>query len=88
MVPAGHWGYFKGFCEPPVTQDLDKPTNAEQEEAQQWECKDEITQCLLSQHLPDKISMDMDAYPTVKEQYISKKQLYLLAFYVSYMCLM
>ena len=31
MVPAGHWGYFKGSCKPPVTQDLDKLTNAEQE---------------------------------------------------------
>ena len=68
MVLAGRWGYFKGSCKPPVAQDPDKPTDTEKEEAQRWECKDEIVQCLLGQHLPDEISMDMDAYLTVKEQ--------------------
>ena len=69
MVLAGRWGYFKGSCKPPVAQDPDKPTNAEKEEAQRWEREDEIAQCLLGQRLPDEISMDMEAYPTVKEQW-------------------
>ena len=69
MVLAGRWGYFKGSCKPPVAQDPDKPTDTEKEEAQRWEREDEIAQCLLGQRLPDEISMDMDAYPTVKEQW-------------------
>jgi len=69
MVLAGHWGYFKGTTMAPVPQDPSNPTNAETLEAQRWEREDEIAQCLLGQCLPDKISMDMDSYSTVKEQW-------------------
>ena len=69
MVLAGRWGYFKGTTTAPVPQDLSNPTNAETLEAQRWERKDEIMQCLLGQHLPNEISMDMDIYLTVKEQW-------------------
>ena len=69
MVLAGRWGYFKGTTTAPVPQDPSNPTPAENLEAQRWECKDEIAQCLLGQCLPDEISMDMDSYLTVKEQW-------------------
>jgi len=69
MVLAGRWGYFKGTTTAPVPQDPSNPTPAENLEAQRWEREDVITQCLLGQRLPDEISMDMDEYPTVKEQW-------------------
>ena len=69
MVLAGRWGYFKGTTTAPVPQDPSNPTSAETLEAQRWEHEDEIAQCLLGQHLPDEISMDMDRHSTVKEQW-------------------
>jgi len=54
---------------PLVPQDPNNITDAEEQEAQRWECEDVIALCLLGQQLPDEISMDMDEYPTVKEQW-------------------
>jgi len=68
MVPLG-LDYFKGSTKAPVPQDPNNITNAEEQEAQRWERKDVIAPCLLCQRLSDKISMDMDEYPTVKEQW-------------------
>jgi len=43
--------------------------DTEKLEGRQWVCDDTIAQCLLSQWLPDELAMDMEKYPTVKEQW-------------------
>jgi len=68
MVPLG-LDYFKGSTKAPVPQDPNNITDAEEQEAQRWEREDVIAPCLLCQQLPNEISMDMDEYPTVKEQW-------------------
>jgi hypothetical protein len=69
MMLASHWGYFDGSNTRPVPKDLDNPTDTEKLECKQWDCNDTIAQCLLSQHLPDELAMDMEKYPTVKQQW-------------------
>jgi len=69
MVLTGRWDYFKGSTKAPVPQDPNNITDTEEQEAQRWEHKDVIMPCLLGQQLPNEISMDMDEYPTVKEQW-------------------
>jgi len=43
--------------------------DTEKSEGKQWVHDDTIAQCLLSQRLPDELAMDMEKYPTVKEQW-------------------
>jgi len=69
MTLAGRWGYLDGSDARPIPKDPDNPTDTEKSEGRQWVCNDTIAQCLLSQWLPDKLAMDMEKYPTVKEQW-------------------
>ena len=69
IMLARYWGYFDGSNTRPAPKDPDNPTNAKKLEQKQWDCDDTIAQCLLSQCLPDEMAMDMEKYPTVKEQW-------------------
>jgi len=69
MTLAGRWGYLDGSDARPVPKDLDNPTDTKKSEGRQWVRDDTIAQCLLSQRLPDELAMDMEKYPTVKEQW-------------------
>ena len=69
MTLAGQWGYLDGSDPRPTPKDPDNPTDAEKLECKQWDCDDTIAQCLLSQRLPDEMAMDMEKYPTVKDQW-------------------
>jgi len=69
MTLAGRWGYLDSSDARPVPKDPDNPTDTEKSEGKQWVCDDTIAQCLLSQRLPDELAMDMEKYPTVKEQW-------------------
>jgi len=69
MTLAGCWDYFDGSDTKPIPKDLANPTDAKISVQKQWDCDDTIAQCLLSQHLPDKLAMDMEKYPTIKEQW-------------------
>jgi len=66
---AGCWGYLDGSNTRPVPKDLDNPTDTKKSEGRQWVYDNTIAQCLLSQRLLDKLAMDMEKYPTVKEQW-------------------
>ena len=69
MTLAGHWGYFDGSDTKPISKDPANPTDAKISVQKQWNRNDTIAQCLLNQHLPDELAMDMEKYPTVKEQW-------------------
>jgi hypothetical protein len=69
MMLAGRWGYFDGSNTRPVPKDLDNPTDTEKLECKQWDRNDTIAQCLLSQCLLDELAMDMEKYPTMKQQW-------------------
>jgi len=69
MTLAGRWGYLDGSDARPVPKDPDNPTDTEKLEGRQWVRDDTIAQCLLSQRLLDELAMDMEKYPTVKEQW-------------------
>jgi len=69
MMLAGHWGYFDGSDTKPNPKDPANPTDTEISVQKQWDRDDTIAQCLLSQHLPDELAMDMEKYPTIKEQW-------------------
>ena len=69
MTLAGRWGYFDGSDTRPAPKDPDNPTEAEKSDQKQWDRDDTVAQCLLSQRLLDELAMDMEKYPTVKEQW-------------------
>ena len=69
MTLASRWGYFDGSDTRPAPKDPDNPTEAEKSDQKQWDRDDTVAQCLLSQRLPDELAMDMEKYPTVKEQW-------------------
>jgi len=69
MMLAGRWGYLDGSDTRPVPKDPDNPMDTEKSDGRQWVRDDTIAQCLLSQRLPDELAMDMEKYPTVKEQW-------------------
>ena len=69
MMLAGRWGYLDGSDARPIPKDPDNPMDTKKLEGRQWVRDNTIAQCLLSQRLPDKLAMDMEKYPTVKEQW-------------------
>jgi hypothetical protein len=44
-------------------------SDAKKLECKQWDHDDTIAQCLLSQRLLDELAIDMEKYPTVKQQW-------------------
>jgi len=69
MILASHWDYFDGSEMRPIPKDLNNITNVEKGEHKCWDHKDVIAQCLLGQCLPIKTAMDMEAFPSVVEQW-------------------
>jgi len=69
MAINGHWGHFDSLDPHPVPKDLKHPTDVEDQAIQCWDHKDDVAGYLISQCLPDKISLDIEKYTTTQEQW-------------------
>jgi len=76
MILAGRWDYFNGSEMRPVPNDSNNITDVEKGERKRWDRKDVIAQCLLGQRLPIETAMDMEAFPSVVEQWTAISTLF------------
>jgi len=75
IIAASCWGHFDGSKPCPTPKDPSKPTDDEKQAIWRWNCKDQITDYLLDQHISKKIALDIMAFKTTKEcwDYIKKR---------------
>jgi len=76
MILAGRWDYFDGSEMRPIPNNLNNITDVEKGEHKCWDHKDVIAQCLLGQRLPIETAMDMEAFPSVAEQWTTISALF------------
>jgi len=69
MAINGCWGHFNGSDLHPIPKDLKNPTNMEKLATQQWDHEDDIAGYLMTQHLPDKIILDIEKLASTEEQW-------------------
>jgi gag-polypeptide of LTR copia-type len=67
------WGHFDGTDTHPVPADAAKPTSDEKEVMKSWDKEDKLMHQLLTQQLPDKVSMEVQDLKTVKVQWDAVK---------------
>jgi len=63
------WPFFKGTISVPTVKDPSKISEAEKKEIKVWEHNDLAARYLLSQHLPDSVTVRLQAYNTVKSRW-------------------
>jgi hypothetical protein len=66
MDTTGHWGHFDGMNTCLVPADTAKPTSDEKEAMRSWDKEDKVVHQLLTQQLPDKVSMEVQDLKTAK----------------------
>jgi hypothetical protein len=76
MILAGHWDYFDISDMRPIPNDLSNITDAKKLDCKQWDREDVIAQCLLRQHLPNKMAVDMEGFLTAEAQWSAVNALF------------
>ena len=69
MRAMRRWSYFDGSKPFPASKVKDKPTDAETNAIDKWECDDQVACYLLSQRLPGTTAIRVSHYKTVKERW-------------------
>jgi hypothetical protein len=73
MDTTGHWGHFDGTDARPVPTDMAKPTSDEKEAMRSWDKEDKVMHQLLTQQLPNEVSMEVQDLKTAKVQWDTVK---------------
>jgi hypothetical protein len=66
MDATDHWGHFDGMNTRPVPADAAKPTSDEKDVMKSWDKEDKLVCELLTQQLPNKVSMEVQDLKTAK----------------------
>jgi gag-polypeptide of LTR copia-type len=73
MDTTGCWGHFDGTDARPVPTDTAKPTSDEKEVMRSWDKEDKVACQLLTQRLPDKVSMEVFDLKTARVRWDAVK---------------
>ena len=76
MILAGCWDFFDGSDTCPIPVNSNNITEAEKLDGKQWDRKDIIAQCLLSERLPIETAMDIDVFSTAEVQWSAVNALF------------
>src|SRR6266853_967425 len=66
MQATRRWPFFEGTISVPTVKDPSKISEAKKKEIEVWEHNDLAACYLLSQHLPDSVTVRLQAYNTAK----------------------
>jgi hypothetical protein len=69
MQATCHWPFFKGTISMPTVKDPSKISEAKKKEIEAWEHNNLAACYLLSQHLPDSVTVRLQAYNTAKQRW-------------------
>jgi phosphoribosylaminoimidazole-succinocarboxamide synthase len=66
MDTTRYWGHFDGMNAHPVPADTAKPMSDKKEVMRSWDKEDKVVHQLLTQWLPDEVSMEVQDLKTMK----------------------
>ena len=69
MQATRRWPFFEGTISMPTIRDPSKISEAEKKEIEAWEHNDLAARYLLSQRLPDSVTVRLQAYNTAKQRW-------------------
>jgi len=69
MAINGCWGHFDGLDLHPILKDPKHPTDTKEQAIYHWDHEDNIAGYLMSQHLLDEITLDIEKYTTTQKQW-------------------